>query len=89
MGRLTCESCAASLSPARPPLCVALAASMVGAAAAIACALGRILRPAAAWLGRILPRRGDWGNDWEMDGSSAGMYFVTNVELRYNKKNTR
>ena len=72
---------------------------MVGAAAAIACALGRILPwagrgwegffPGGAWLGRILPRRGDWGNDWEMDVSSVGKYFVPNVELRYNKKNTR
>ena len=40
-------------------------------------------------MGRILPRRGDWGNDWEMDVSSVGKYFVPNVELRYNKKNTR
>ena len=65
---------------------------MVGGGGAIACALGRILPGRGAfggWLGRILPRRGDWGNDWEMDVSSVGRYFVTNVELRYNKKNTR
>ena len=37
------------------------------------------------WLGKILPRRGDWENDWEMDVSSVGMYFVPYVELRYNK----
>ena len=43
----------------------------------------------AAWLGRILPRRGDWGNDWEMDVPSVGMYFVPYVECQYNKKNTR
>ena len=43
---------------------------------------------AGAWLGRILPRRGDWGNDWEMDVSSVGKYSVPNVELDDNKNNT-
>ena len=78
------------------PLCVALAASMVGGGASIACALGRILPAAAAWLhgkdrrvlGRILPRRGEWENDWEMDVSSVGMYSVPNVVLDDNKNNT-
>ena len=71
------------------PLCVALAASMVGGGAAIACALGRILPGGGAfggWLGRILPRRGDWGNDWEMDVSSVGMYSVPNVVLDDNTR---
>ena len=64
---------------------------MVGAAAAIACALGRILPGGGAfggWLGRIFPRRGDWENDWEMDVSSVGMYFVPYVELEYIIRST-